>query len=87
MEALEKSSVAQQIDDAIVRVKNMPPKKSVDMVLSVCEDILCQSLHDFTAHEKDVLLGAMAQYTMLKRQYLQQEKKASKTRKPADKER
>jgi integrase len=87
MAALEKNNVAQQIGDVILRAKKMPPRKSIDMVLGVCEDILCQSLSDLTVHEKDVLLGALAQYTMMKRHYQQQDKKASKTKKPIEMER
>jgi len=49
-----------------VKAKNMPPRKSVDMVLSVCEEILCQSVNDLTAQEKDTLLGTLAQYSAMK---------------------
>ena len=74
-EALEKSSVSERIDDVISRAKNFPPKKSVDMVLSVCEDILCQAVDEFSTEDKDILIGIMAQYTAMKRQYAAQEKK------------
>ena len=67
-ESLEKVIVAQKIDDAILRAKNFPPKKSVEMVLSVCEDILCQPLDELTAADKEVLLGVLGRYTVMKRQ-------------------
>jgi len=86
MVALEKNSVTKQIDDVISNAKNMPPRKSVAMVLSVCEDILCQSMNDLTTHEKNILLGALAQYTALKRHYQQQDK-AVKNKNPMDRER
>jgi hypothetical protein len=85
MEALEKNSVAARIDEAIVKVKNMPPRKSIDVVLSVCKDILCGSLHEFSTDDKDILLGALAQYTVMERHYQQQDKMAAK-RKPREKQ-
>ena len=71
---LEKSSVSDQINDIVNRAKNFPPKKSVDMVLSVCEDILCQPINKLSTADRDILLGVMAQYTAMKRQYITQEK-------------
>lgn len=74
-EVLGKSSISDLIDDVVSRAKNFPPKKSVDMVLSVCEDILCQS-DELSTADKDILLGVLAQYNMMKRQYAMQEKAA-----------
>ena len=73
-EVLEKSSVSEQIDEVVSRAKNLPHKKSVDMVLSVCEDILCQPIDGLSTADRDILLGVLAQYTMMKRQYATQEK-------------
>ena len=75
-EVLEKSSVSERISEVIGRAKNLPPKKSVEMVLSVCEDILCQSLDGLSSSDKDILLGVLAQYSMMRRQYATQEKMA-----------
>jgi len=69
---LEKNSVAERIDEVISRAKNQSPKKGIDMVLQVCEDILCQSVNSLAVREKDMLLGALSQYTALKRHYAQQ---------------
>jgi len=65
---------AAQIDAAIAKSKNQPPRKSVAQVLSVCEDILCQSMDSLTAQEKEILLGVMAQYTVMKRRYQEQDR-------------
>jgi hypothetical protein len=73
-DVLEKSSVTEQIDRVISRAKNFPPKKSVEMVLSECEDILCQSIEGLSTADRDILLGVLAQYTMMKRQYAAQER-------------
>ncbi len=73
-EVLEKTSVSKQIDLVVSKAKNFPPKKSVEMVLSVCEDILSQPIDHLSASEKEVLLGVLAQYTMMKRRYSEQEK-------------
>ena len=70
--SLEKTKVSNQIDDVILRSKNMTPKKSVEMVLSVCEDILCQPTENLSAQEKEILLGTLAKYTFMKRQYQKQ---------------
>jgi hypothetical protein len=75
-EVLEKSSISERIEVAIGRAKNFPPKKSVEMVLSVCEDILCQPIEGLSTADKDILLGALAQYSMMKRQYAIQERMA-----------
>jgi len=73
-DALDKSSIHERVNDAVMRAKNFPPKKSVDMVLSVCEDILCQPMTDLTAGDKDIFLGVLAQYTLMKRQIAVQER-------------
>ena len=75
-DVLEKSSVTERINEAVGRAKNFPPQKSVEMVLSVCEDILCQPIDGLSAADKDILLGVLAQYSMMKRQYDVQEKTA-----------
>lgn len=67
-ESLETVTVAKKIDDTIIRAKNLPPLKSVEMVLSVCEDILCQPLENLSTADKDVLLGVLGRYTHMKRQ-------------------
>ena len=74
--ALEKTSVNEKIDEAIIKSKNMPPKKSVAQVLSVCEDILCQPIEDLSPSDKEILLGVLAKYSMMKRQYAMQERAA-----------
>lgn len=73
-EVLEKNSITEKIDDAVSRAKNFPPKKSVEMVLSVCEDILCQPMDSLSSVDKEVFLGILAQYTMMKRSLNEQEK-------------
>lgn len=75
-EALTKNSITEMIDSTVLRAKNFPPKKSIEMVLSVCEDILCQPLDDLSAADKDILLGVLAQYTTMKRQCTSQERAA-----------
>lgn len=85
-EVLDKSSVSERIDDVVVRAKNFSPKKSIDMVLSVCEDILCQPLDRLSTADKDILLGVLAQYSFMKRQCAIQEK-AAKNKSKNDKER
>jgi len=72
--ALEESSIHEQINDAVLRAKNFPPRKSVEMVMSVCEDILCQPLGKLTAADKDIFLGTLAHYTIMKRQIESQER-------------
>ena len=72
--ALEESSIHEQINDAVLRAKNFPPRKSVEMVMSVCEDILCQPLGKMTVADKDIFLGTLAQYTIMKRQIESQER-------------
>ena len=71
---LEKTGIVEMIDDAISRAKNFPPKKSVEMVLSVCEDILCQSMEHLSSSDKEMFLGVLAQYTMMNRQLNEQSK-------------
>jgi hypothetical protein len=73
-DALERCSVAQQVDEIVLKTKNMPPKKAVAQVLSVCENILCQPLENLTSEDKEVLLGVLAQYTVMKRQYAERER-------------
>ena len=72
-ETLEKSSITERINDVIDRAKNFPPKKSVEMVLSVCEDILCQS-DELSTADRDILLGIVTQYSIMKRQCTGHEK-------------
>ena len=84
VKALEKAKVSDQIDDVILHSKNMPPKKSVEMVLNVCEDILCQPMENLSAQEKEILLGVLAKYTFMKRQYQKQDM-AEKKKKPIEK--
>ncbi len=83
---LEKNNLTERIDVAISKAKNFPPKKSVEMVLSVCEDILCQPIDGLSLNDKDILLGVLAQYTIMKRQYIAQEK-TTKTKSIKEKER
>jgi len=66
--------------------KNQPPKKSVEQVLSVCEDILCQPLDTLTAQDKEKLLGVLGQYTAMKRRITEQER-SDKAKKAKAKER
>lgn len=68
-ESLEKTSVSERIDTAISNAKNSPPKKSVELVLSVCHDILSQPIDGLSPAEKEKLLLVTAQYTALKKQY------------------
>lgn len=51
-ETMEKTSVSIKIDDAVSRAKNFPPKKSVEMVLSVCEDIFPNPLTAYPRRKK-----------------------------------
>jgi len=85
-DTLEKSSVTERIDEVVGRAKNFPPKKSVEMVLSVCEDILCQPLDGLSMADRDILLGVLARYTIMKHQYAAQEK-AAKSKSKKEKER
>jgi len=82
-EVLEKSSVTERINEVISRAKSLPPKKSIEMVLSVCEDILSQPIDDLSSSDRDILLGVLAQYSMMKRQHNIQEK-SSKSRDKGD---
>ncbi len=68
-ETVERCSVSEEIDVAVQKSKNRPPKKAVEQVLSVCEDILCRPLENLSKQDKDVLLGVLAQYSVMKRQY------------------
>jgi len=85
-EAVSKCNVGEQIDAVVLKSKNLPPKKSVEQVLSVCEDILCQPLDNLTVQDKEILLGVLAQYTVMKRHYAEQES-SEKLKKPKVKER
>jgi integrase len=85
-DVLKRSSISEQIDNVVGRAKNFPPKKSVEMVLSVCEDILCQPLDGIATSDRDILLGVLARYTMMKRQITAQEK-AQKPKAKKDRER
>jgi L-cysteine desulfidase len=73
-QSLEMVVVPKMIDDVILRAKNFPPKKSVEMVLSVCEDILCQQLDVMSAADKEILIGVLGRYAAIKRQIEAQEK-------------
>jgi integrase len=73
-EAFRKCSVSETLGTAIASAKNFPGKKSVELVLSVCEDILCRPLDGLSASDKETLLGALAQYSVMKRQYAAQER-------------
>lgn len=75
VDALEKSGITEKINDIIQRAKSASPMKSVNMVLSVCEDILCQPLDSLSQSDRDMFLGVLAQYTQMKRQLAQQGKK------------
>jgi len=77
-EALEKTNLSERIDTVINNAKNFPPKKSIDMVLSVCNDVLCEPLDKLSANEKEILLGTLAQYTYMKRQQEKQERPPKK---------
>lgn len=75
-EAVSKCSIAEQVKEAVLKSKNLPPLKAVEQVLSVCEDILCQPLDGLSIQDKEVLLGVLAQYTMMKRRHAEQQRKA-----------
>ena len=77
-ESLEKVVVPKMIDEVILRAKNFLPKKSVEMVLSVCEDILCHPIDEMSSADKEILLGVLAWYTVMKRQIAEQEKLGGK---------
>jgi integrase len=85
-ESINKCGVYDRIADTVLKTKNMPPKKSVEQVLSVCDDILCQPLENLTAQDRKVLLGVLAQYTVMKRRIAEQER-AAKAKNPKSKER
>jgi len=72
-------TVPKMIDDAIMRGKNLPPKKSVELVLSVCEDILCQPLDAMSAADKDILINVLGRYSVMKRRIEEQEKVGKST--------
>jgi hypothetical protein len=80
-EMLAKNSITEIVDEAVSRAKNFPPKKSVKMALSVCEDILCKPIDGLSAEDRNILLGVLARYTVMKRQYAEQERTAAKPKK------
>ena len=77
-DTITKCGVAERLDDVVNRAKNMPPKKSIEQVLSVCADILCEPLDGLSDQDRDVLLNTLSQYTALKRLYDQQERATAK---------
>jgi hypothetical protein len=50
------------------------------MVLIVCEDILSQPIDQLSEAEKDILLGVLSRYTMLKRKYEREENPKKRTK-------
>jgi hypothetical protein len=82
---LEKSSVSKRIDEVVGRAKSVPPKKSVDMVLFVCEDILCQPIDGLPTADRDILPGALAQYNVVKRQIAERERAVSRRKRMREK--
>jgi len=85
-QVLEKVGISQRIDDAVRRGKSFSPLKSVEMVLSVCEDILCQPADEMTADDRDLLLKTLGQYTVMKRQLEVRERQPQATRASRKKE-
>jgi len=77
---LERTNLNNRIDTVIDKAKNKPPRKSVDMVLGVCEDILCEPLQNLTVSEKETLLFTLSQYTNMKRQYSAQDRTGNNNR-------
>ena len=69
----DKLCLSERINNAIKNAKNFPYAKSIDMVLNVCDDILCEPLNNLSSSEKDVLLKTLAHYTFLKRSSSEQE--------------
>lgn len=76
-DAIEKCNISENIDLTISTSKNLPPKKSVEMVLNYCEDVLCKQMDSLSTTDRDRLLNVLAQYTFMKRQYAAQEKIAN----------
>jgi hypothetical protein len=70
-DVFKKTSIAEMIDEAVLRAKNFPPKKSVEMVLSVSEDILCEGVEILPKTDCDYFLGVLSKYTIIKRQHAQ----------------
>ena len=85
-EVIEKTSITEKINEAINRTKNLTSRKSVETVLSVCEDILCQPLDELSTADRDILIGVLSRYTMMKRQIIMQEQ-AAQLKKKGTKER
>ena len=57
------------------------------MVLSACEDILCRPPDELSAEDREVLLGVLAKYTAMKRQYAANEKPNNEKDKEPSRER
>ena len=51
---------------------------SVERVLSICEDILCQQLDVMSAADKEILHGVLGRYAAMKRQIEAQETQADR---------
>lgn len=77
-DTIKKSDISEKIDDAINRAKNFNPKKSVEMVLSVCEDILCQPMDKLSVSEKELLLNVLSKHIVMKRRLEVQEREKKK---------
>lgn len=65
---IAKSNVAERIDKVVKNAKSASPKKSIDMVLRVCNEILCEPIDNLSPTDKDTLLGTIAQYTFMKKE-------------------
>ena len=50
----------------------------VEMVLSICEGILCQQLDVMSAADKEMLIGVLGRYAAMKRQTEAQETQADR---------
>ena len=77
--ALQRNSIADIINSTILNAKNAPPKKSIEQVISVCEDILCQPIDALSIADKDILLTTLSQFIVMKRQLTAQGKTRKKT--------
>ena len=71
---LEKAQVSEILDLAVLKCKSLSPQKSAELILSVCEDILCEAPENLSEQDKEILLGTLSRYTILKRQYIAQGK-------------
>ena len=72
VEITDKPQLSERIDTIIRNAKNFPHKKSIDMVLNCCYNILCEPLENLSSSDKDTLLVTLAQYTFLKRNSYEQ---------------